>query len=212
MTRTTQTLRAVRRGLAAAALLAVSALAPAAAGAQTTYTFESGTTGTGFGFTADGYQFENFGVATTASLGAGTNASSGTRFALGRTESSFLFRTDVNFHLLGASFSFRAFDGNLAPLTLVLRGYRTDDPGEAPAFVRALTVTNATQRVEFGGDLGPLNEVEFDTEAFTAGGRQAALALDDVTLATVPEPSTWALLATGLGALVLARAHRRGRG
>jgi hypothetical protein len=40
------------------------------------------------------------------------------------------------------AFSFRAFDGNLAPLTLVLRGYRTADPGEAPAFVRALTVTN----------------------------------------------------------------------
>ncbi|MDF1502269.1 PEP-CTERM sorting domain-containing protein [Roseisolibacter sp. H3M3-2] len=197
--------------LRAALLLAVAA--PAAARAQTpvTYTFESGTTTTGDGFAAAGYEFENFGVATTGAFGTGANASSGTRFALGRTGSSFLYRDDVNFYLLGANLSFRAFDGILTPLVLTLRGYRTADPAEAPAFVRTLTLTNATQRFDFGFEFGALNEIEFDTEAFGVGGRQAQLALDDVTLATVPEPSTYALLATGLGALALV-ARRRTRG
>lgn len=196
------------------AALLVALAVPAAAQAQTpvTYSFESGTTVTGEGFRTAGYEFENFGVATTGAFGTGTNASSGTRFALGRTEASYIYRTDVNFLFYGANFSFRAFDGILTPLTLTLRGYRTADPAEAPAFVRTLTLTNATTRFDFGTDFGALNEIEFDASAFTAGGRNAQLALDDVTLATVPEPSTYALMVTGLGALALVGARRRTRG
>lgn len=199
----------MRTALLAALLLAAPA---ASATAQTpiTYSFESGTTGTGIGFTVGGYQFENFGVFTTAALGTGTNATSGTRFALGRTAESYLYRDDADFFLTGASFSFRSFDGTTTPVALLLRGYRTANPTEAAAFERTITLTNAAQRVTFDLALGAVNELVFDTGAL---GPNRQLALDDVTLAVVPEPGTVLLLGSGLlGLLATGRAHGRRRG
>jgi hypothetical protein len=194
------------------ASLAVAA-APAAAQTPLTLTFESAATNAqgvlGVLPAQSGFAFENFGAyATTSALGSGSNASSGTRFAYGyAVGESFVYRLDgQSFGLLGAALSFRTFDGNVSPVQLVVNGYRT---GFDPVFTRTLSVTNSAQLFTF--DWNDVHELEFVTTAFSAN-RSAVLAVDDLTLSTVPEPGSVVLLATGLGAVLLVGARRRARG
>lgn len=194
--------------LATAALAASAAAAPRAVAAQP-LTFETvATNAAGFNSapftTLGGYTFENFGVLTSGStFGTGANAASGTKFAYGFAggASSFLYRTDRAFDLFDAFLSFRTLDGNVAPATVVVRGYR----GAAEAYSRTLTLTNSAQRFTF--NFAAVDEVEFEAAALS-GARSAVLALDDVNAAVVPEPATVALVGLG-GVLVLGAARRR---
>jgi hypothetical protein len=198
--------------LLAAAAVAAAAPAPLAAQKQSqTLTFETVATNAGGSnsapFTAlGGYSFENWGVFTTAApLGAGNNASSGAKFAYGfATFPQFIYRADPQlFDLTSAFLSFRTYDGNVSPGTITVRGYR----GDAEVFSRVLTLTNSAQLFTF--NWADVSEVAFESEALNAG-RSAVLAVDDLTLATVPEPATVALV--GVGAAVLLAGARRRRG
>ena len=193
--------------LAAALLLA----APAASPAQTTHDFEGIATPAAAGFTAPlasigPYQFENFRVMSTAeTFGAGANASSGVNFAYGLVGAgaSYIYRADRNFNLFDAYLSFRTFDGDASPATVVVRGYR----GPAEVFARTLTLTNAAQH--FTLDFTNVEEVAFETGALDAA-RSAVLAVDDVTIGAVPEPGTVALAATGVLLVAGVASRRRG--
>ena len=205
----TRTRSAARLATALAALLLA---APPAAGAQTTLTFESvPTNAAGFHptpFTGlGGYQFANWGVLTSASsFGTGTNATSGTKFAYGfaGAGSSYIYRTDINFNLFSAYLSFRTFDGDVAQADVVIRGYR----GPAQVFARTLSLTDSAQL--FVLDIPNVEEVEFETSALD-GTRSAVLAIDDMSIATIPEPGTVVLLLSGLGGVAgIATVRRRG--
>ena len=128
--------------LAATLILAASA----AAGAQTTHGFEGIATPAAAGHTAPlaalgPYHFENFRVMSSAeTFGAGANASSGVNFAYGLAGAgaSYIYRTDGRFTLFDAYLSFRTFDGDASPATVVVRGYR----GPAELFARTLSLTS----------------------------------------------------------------------
>ena len=190
--------------LARLAAVAV-AFAPAAAGAQTLLTFDDVVTsaqGLNQNFTSNsGFTFEGFNVATTTSLGSGTNAVSGTKFALGREDFSAFYRTDFAFNFLGASLSFRQFDltqPDNSPVGISVLGYRTGQV--APAFTQTVSLTNTAQPFQF--NFTNAEEVVFETEALTPGGRGSALAFDN-GLVVVPEPSTVVLLSLGLAGMML---------
>jgi hypothetical protein len=205
------TIRTAARAALVSVLVAAAA-APAAAQTPITLTFE-GVATNAQGFLNDlpsqsGFVFENFGAyASTTSFGTGNNASSGTRFAYGKAfGNSFVYRADdLNFNFFSAALSFRTLDGNVSPAALVVNGYRT---GTDPVFTRSLSLSNSAQLFTF--DWADVNELEFVTVALDAN-RSAVLAVDDVTLATVPEPGSIVLLATGLGAVALVGARRRTR-
>jgi hypothetical protein len=196
---------ATRIAALAAALLTTT---PAVSSAQTTHTFEGIPTPPAAGHTAPltssgPYQFENFRVMSTSeTFGSGANASSGVNFAYGLAfaGASYIYRTDRNFTLFDAYLSFRAFDGDVSPATVVVRGYRGPDE----VYARTLTLTNSARLFTF--DFANVEEIAFETGALDAT-RSAVLALDDVRLAAVPEPGTVALTAAGL--LVLALGARR---
>jgi hypothetical protein len=183
----------------------VVAFAPAVAGAQT-LTFDDVTTnaqGLNQNFsTYNGFIFEGFNVATTTSLGSGTNAVSGTKFALGREDFSSVYRVGTDFHFLGASLSYRQFDTtnpDNGPIGVNVFGYRVGIA--APVFTQFVTLTNTAQAFQF--NFTNIEEVVFETEALTAGGRSSALALDNAQVAVVPEPSTVLLLTVGLAGVLL---------
>jgi len=203
------------RLLRTAAALAVTAAFAAArpAGAQTTqFSFDTlpNSAGAGAFALADGYTFTNFSTLETDSFfGTGDNGN-GARFAyvpLGQGFGS-VRRETRNFYLRSASLSFRAFDDNTTePVFVTVNGYRGFDFDSDPVFTRTFALTNTRQFFEFGS-LG-LSEVEFLTDGFESGGRQAVLAVDDLTLATVPEPATVVLL--GAGGVVVALVGRTRR-
>lgn len=195
----------------AASLTITLTITPASdAGAQTTHTFEGIATPAAAGHTAPlaalgPYRFESFRVMSTAeTFGAGANASSGVNFAYGLAGAgaSYVYRTDRRFTLFDAYLSFRAFDGDLSPATVVVRGYR----GPAELFARTLSLTSTAQQFTF--DFASVDEVAFETGALDAT-RSAVLAIDDVRLGAVPEPGTVALVASGLLLVVAGRARRR---
>lgn len=200
----------LRRSFAAAAFL-LAAIAPAA---HAQLNFDDVTTNAaGFNSAAftsyNGFTFENFGVLTSAStFGTGNNAISPTKFAYAQADgSSFIYRTDALFNFASAYLSFRTFDSNVNPLTVVVRGYRTGDVNAT--FERNISISNSAQFFSF--QFTDIEELEFETSILQAGGRSAVLALDDVAVAVVPEPASIALLATGLLSIVIVSGRTRRR-
>lgn len=201
-------LTAARRSISAAALLFTSATA---AGAQTTITFDDVTTnssGLNNNFSSNsGYAFFGFNVATATSLGSGSNAVSGAKFALGRTGGSAFYRTDVGFNLFTAWLSFRQFDlvtPDNSPVGITVFGFRAGVVD--PVFEQLIMLTNVAVRHRL--DFFDVEEIAFDTDALTANGRSVALAVDDAVVGVVPEPSTVVLSATGLLMLLIAVRRR----
>ena len=206
------TIRTAARAALVSALV-VAPATPAAAQSPVTLTFEGvATNAQGFLSTLpnqSGFAFENFGAyASTTSFGTGANASSGTKFAYGYAGgSNFVYQAlNLNFSFVSAALSFRTFDGNVAPASVIVNAYRAN--ATAPAFSRTLSLTNTAQLFTF--DWANVYELEFVTTPLNAN-RSAVLAVDDVTLSTVPEPGSIALLATGLGAIALVGARRRAK-
>jgi hypothetical protein len=195
--------------LLTATLLAAPAAEATAQKTPQTLTFEGVATNAAGSNTAPfvtlgGYAFENWGVLTSAStFGTGNNAASGTKFGYGFAGTSqFLYRTDPNlFDFTSAFLSFRTFDGNVSPAAITVRGYRGGDQ----LFSRVLTLTNSAQLFTF--NWADVSEVEFASESLNAT-RSAVLAVDDVTLATVPEPATVVLVGAG-AVMILGMARRR---
>lgn len=155
----------------------------------------------------NGYTFENFGVMTnSSSFGTGSNASSPTKFAYAQADgSSFIYRTDIGFNFFTASLSFRQLDLDATPATITVRGYRSGDVNAT--FTRNVLLTNAAQKFDFYFD--NIEELEFETDPLQANGRSAILALDDVAVSVVPEPSSIALLAAGVAVIAVVANRRR---
>lgn len=204
-------MRPFRRLVAAVATTTLLAGAGTAAAQDTRITFDAVPTATAAGAfaTASGYTFANLSTLEAASaFGTGANAVGGTgRFAYVPLAQGFgsVRREDTTWNLLSAFLSFRAFDGNTAPVSVTVNGYRGLDPAAPAVFTRVLTLTNSAQRFDFG--FGNVSEVEFLTGGLELGGRRAMLAIDDLSV-TVPEPATVALVGAGL-VLVLGAARRR---
>jgi hypothetical protein len=155
-----------------------------------------------------GWSFFNWSVATTSSLGSGTNASAGTKFALGQDTFSSFFRTSgERFNVLSAWLSFRQFDvtsPDNTPIGITVNGYRTGDL--TPTFTRVIMLTNTAQQFTF--NWFDLDEFSFETENLVSPTRTVALALDDLAV-VVPEPDAAVLVGTGLLLLLVVRRVRR---
>lgn len=192
---------------------------PAMLQAQTLTFDDVSTNGSGVNnnFSAySGYTFEGFNVVTSNSLGSGMNAVSGIKFALGRSTPdadgaifSSIYRTGDAFNFTSAYLSFRQFDlvdplGT--PVGINVLGYRAGF--DSPVFSQFVVLTGAAQLFQF--EFANIEEVVFETEALTAGGRFTALALDNAQLAVVPEPTTVVLMSIGMAG-ILAVVRRRAR-
>jgi hypothetical protein len=156
----------------------------------------------------NGFVFEGFNVATITSLGTGSNAASGTKFALGREDLSALYVTAGAFNFFSASLSFRQFDAlnpDNGPVGINVVGYRTGIV--APVFSQFVLLTGTAQPFVF--NFVNVEEVDFETEALTANGRTVALAMDNAIVAVVPEPATQALVTIGLASLALLARRKR---
>jgi hypothetical protein len=155
-----------------------------------------------------GFVFEGFNVATTTSLGAGTNAVSGTKFALGREDLSAIYVLSGAFNFLGASLSYRQFDvlnPDNGPVGINVVAYRAGFA--APAFTQFVTLTDVAQPFVF--NFTNIEELVFETDPLTANGRSAALAMDNATIAAVPEPATFAMMSIGMACLLIAVRRKR---
>ena len=198
-----------RRPLILAAALAALAALAAPAAAQLTFddvtVNASGVNNTRLNTPYQGFSFENFTVASTAAIGSGTNASSGTRFALGQVDHGFIYRLDdARFDFFDAYLSFRAFDAITTPVMITVNAYR--GAGVSPVFSRVLALTNSAEL--FTLNFVSVDEIEFVTGPLAAG-RASALAIDDARIAVVPEPASVVLFTTGVVALVGLRTARR---
>jgi hypothetical protein len=200
------------RCLPAAATAALFAGAGAAGAQPTLITFDAVPTASAAGAfaTAGGYTFTNFSTLEANSpFGTGSNAvGAAGRFAYVPLGQGFgaVRRETLDFYLQSAFLSYRAFDANVSgPVTVTLNGYRGFDLGSDPVFTRTLTLTNTAQLFDFGGVA--LSEFEFITAGAELGGRRAVVALDNLTLASVPEPATVVLV--GAGVLLVGGLARR---
>ena len=201
---------------AAAALTIVLASSAQAAHAQAqTLTFDdvptnaSGFNSGTFG-SYQGYEFENFGVLTTSAAGTGANAASGTKFAYAQADgSSFIYRnSEPGFNLFDGFLSYRQFGATPpGPLAITVYGYRA---GEASAaYQTEVLLTNSAQLFNF--NFINVEEVEFATQDLQANGVSAVLAVDNLRLEVVPEPSTVSLFAIGMGGVLMIVRRRRYR-
>jgi hypothetical protein len=202
--------RALRTSAAALALL--SSTCVTIAQAQPTLTFEDVATnsaGLNNNFTnLFGFTFFNWNVATSTSLGSGTNANSGTKFALGQDSFSSLFRAgNERFNVFSAWLSFRQFDvtsPDNSPVSITVEGFRAGDV--TPTFSRVISITNVAQQFVF--NWFDIEELSFETGNLTGPNRTVALAMDDLSV-VVPEPSTVILFASGLALLLVVRTKPR---
>jgi hypothetical protein len=197
--------------IASAVAALITGLAPATLRAQSLTFDDVITNAQGINNNFSNYQgfvFEGFNVATTASLGTGTNAVSGTKFALGREDLSAIYVLSGAFNFLGASLSYRQFDvlnPDNGPVGINVVAYRAGLA--APAFTQFVTLTNVTQPFVF--NFTNIEELVFETDPLTANGRSAALAMDNATIAAVPEPATFALMSIGMAGLLIAVRRKR---
>jgi hypothetical protein len=197
-----------RHVLVACAAFACVAAPPQIAAQPITINFENiptNSAGLNNTFTGTaGFTFFNWNVATTTSLGSGTNAQSGTKFALGRENLSSIFRTDgLNFTVFSAWLSFRQFDltdPDNSPVRITVNGYRAGDV--TPTFTQFLMLTNTAQLFTFGWT--NLDEFSFETDDLSTPTRTVALAMDDLSV-VVPEPAAVLLMGTGLVLLLCIR-------
>lgn len=156
-----------------------------------------------------GLEFAGFFVGDAAAPGAGTGATSGTRFAyvghgLGFGE---IYSPAVGFTGFSGFLGVRAIGTLGGPAIVTVRGF---DAIGNEVFTQALTLTAVPTFFALRTPL--VDALEFDTGALDADAAAGAvLVLDDVTISTVPEPATVALLATGLAALGAAAHVRRRR-
>ncbi len=198
----------LRRISLLASVAALSLASPASA--QVLHFDDVATNAAGFNSSAfttyGGYSFENFGVMTNATaFGFGTNDTSPPKFAYAHADdASFIYRTDTPFNFFYASLSYRRFDAITTPVDIVVNGYRTGDVN--PFFSQVITLTNSAQVFTF--HYTDIEEIEFDTHLLDEN-RAAVLALDDLSVAAVPEPSSIVLLATGLFGVMLVARRRR---
>ena len=205
MISTTRTLRAL------AALVAFSVAAATPAAAQLNFdditTNASGVNNTRFNTPYNGFSFENFSVGGPGLIGTGSNAASGTKFALGQPfDNSFIYREDnVAFDFTGAFLSFRAFDAITAPVMITVNAYR--GAGVDPVFSRMVALTNNAELFAF--DFFNVDEIEFDTEVLGLN-RSSALAVDNLNISAVPEPSTVVLMSLGMAGLLVVVRRKRG--
>lgn len=199
----------VRRTAAAVALLGTMAVGSVQA---QTISFEEVPTnpaGLNNNFSSlSGFTFVNWNVATSTSLGSGTNATSGVKFALGQDDLSSIFRSgNERFSVFTAWLSFRQFDLTLpddSPVGITVNGYR---PGDVtPTFVRMIMLTNTAQFVTFNWT--DIEELSFETGNLVGPNRTVALAMDDLSV-VVPEPATIVLMATGLVLLLVITSRKR---
>jgi PEP-CTERM motif len=206
-------LRIIHRAIAATTLLASVALT-SVSHAQTLNFDDVSTNTAGLNNNFSRYnmfEFVNWNVATTAALGSGVNARSGTKFALGQDTFSSIFRTDNrDFSVLSAWLSFRQFDvtqPDNSPVGITVNGFRGGS--DVPVFSQFLLLTNTSQL--FTLNFVNIDEIVFETAALRAGTRTVALALDDLSVNVVPEPATLALFAGGLCLLLVVVPRRRKR-
>lgn len=204
-------IRGTRAAVAAIGMLASLAVGTAQAQA-TTLTFEevpTNSSGLNNNFsTLNGFTFFNWNVATTTSLGSGTNANSGTKFALGQDSFSSIFRANnEGFSVFSAWLSFRQFDltqPDNSPVNITVEGYRAGDV--TPTFSRVIAITNVAQQFTFNWE--NIEEFAFETGDLVGPNRTVALAMDDLSV-VVPEPATVVLFATGLMLLLVVSSRQR---
>jgi hypothetical protein len=202
-----RTTRTVATAVTLASAFSVSSLV-----AQSPLTFEevpTNTAGLNNNFSSlAGYTFFNWSVATTTSLGSGTNANSGTKFALGQDNFSSIFRPgNERFSVFSMWLSFRQFDVTMpdnSPVSITVEGYRAGDV--TPTFSRVISITNIAQQFTF--NWLDIEEFSFETGNLNGPNRTVALAMDDFSH-VVPEPSTYLLMGTGLTVLLVVRRRTR---
>lgn len=201
--------RTTLRGTVAALALALAL--PATAAAQPALGFDDLAPAqpvTPLGTTYGGFEFGGFFTGTDDVPGTGAGATSGSQFAYVGNGLGFgeIYSPTVGFTGVSGWLGVRATGTPGAALTVTLRGF---DVIGTEVFTQALALTGTPTFFSIATPL--VDALEFDTSALDADPNAGAvLVLDDVTIATVPEPATVVLLATGLVAVAgVTRARSR---
>ncbi len=152
-----------------------------------------------------GYDFFGIGAMSSAApiFGTPAAASSGVKYAFVGSEGlGALYRFDLRgFDFFSAFLSFQPSGGQTDPAQIIIRGFRTGDT-ELASFTRSIALTSTVTRYDF--DFRNLEQLEFETVAGVG-----FLAIDDLNVATVPEPATMLLFGSGLAGLAGLHLRRR---